>query len=452
VYRFLCSLQRQGVASDLTWDWGPLGQAPFLPRVVAGRVVLARARWRLAEEDLTPLRSKDAVEQFAAVQRTRARRRLPRYVALADGDNELVIDLDNVLCVEALVDQVKSRTTAVLVELFPRPSELCVSGPEGAFVHEVAIPFVRGAAPVGPAVEDHRPASTNRRRFPPGSEWLYLKLYGGTAGADEVLDVAGSALDAYVTTGAADSWFFIRYSDPDPHLRLRVHGTGDALHAAVGPGLQALAASLVDSGHLWRVQLDTYEREVERYGGEQAVELAEAVFFADSRAALAAVRRLPGDEGADLRWRVALRGVDLLFDDLGLTPEEKRMLARAARDGYRREFSVGRQFHANVSHRFRSERAALEELLDPAHEHAGPLRSLSAAFAIRSASIADVGDALRALARRKALTSSLLDVAMSHAHMHVNRVLRSAHRAQELVLYEFLDRLYTAAAARSDAP
>jgi lantibiotic biosynthesis protein len=40
-------------------------------------------------------------------------------------------------------------------------------------------------------------------------------------------------------------------------------------------------------------------------------------------------------------------------------------------------------------------------------------------------------------------------VAMSVAHMHVNRMLRSAQRAQELVLYEFLDRIYCSAAARN---
>jgi hypothetical protein len=33
--------------------------------------------------------------------------------------------------------------------------------------------------------------------------------------------------------------------------------------------------------------------------------------------------------------------------------------------------------------------------------------------------------------------------------MHANRMLRSAHRAQEVVLYDFLARLYESQAARS---
>ena len=46
------------------------------------------------------------------------------------------------------------------------------------------------------------------------------------------------------------------------------------------------------TGQLWRVQLDTYEREVERYGGEAGIGLAERVFHADSDAVLAIVRQL----------------------------------------------------------------------------------------------------------------------------------------------------------------
>src|SRR5262249_1805921 len=45
-YAFLGALQAQARAGVLAWDWGPLGEAPFLPRVVAGRLVLSRSRWR----------------------------------------------------------------------------------------------------------------------------------------------------------------------------------------------------------------------------------------------------------------------------------------------------------------------------------------------------------------------------------------------------------------------
>ena len=59
---------------------------------------------------------------------------------------------------------------------------------------------------------------------------------------------------------------------------------------------------------------------------------------------------------------------------------------------------------------------------------------------------------LRSLAelRRTARLGRLeMDFAGSLLHMHANRILRSNARAQELVLYDFLARLYESQAARA---
>src|SRR5262249_24082611 len=121
VYRFLCALQSHGAAGMLSWSWGPLGEAPFLPRVVCGRLVLSRARWQLTRDELKPLGEARAAQRFRAVHRWRQARRLPRWVGLVEGDNELPLDLDNALAVETFVELVKGQERATLVELFPGP-------------------------------------------------------------------------------------------------------------------------------------------------------------------------------------------------------------------------------------------------------------------------------------------------------------------------------------------
>jgi class I lanthipeptide synthase len=459
VYRFLWALQHQDAGRWLAWDWGPLRHAPFLPRVVSGRLVLRRAHWNVTEAELRAIGQARGASQFAAVQAWRAERRLPRYVALADRDQELVIDLDNVLSVTALAHQLRGRRQAALVEMFPGPDALCVTGPEGRFVHELVVPFVQVAPPqlvqaAPPRAEPSHAApqaakSLVRRRFPPGSEWLYAKLYTGTATADQVLShLVGPLVRSSLASGAADAWFFIRYGDPDWHLRLRLHGEPGRLHAEVLPGLQAAAASLLETGQLWRMQLDTYEREVERYGGDRGVELAEQVFAADSEAVLTIMGPLCGDAGLDLRWRLALRGMDLLFDDLGLTLEEKRSVARRAREGYGREFGVDGNFRGRVSQRYRAEQGRLAALLDPGQAPPEPLAAGLEALRRRSLQLAPVTAELRRLSGAGRLSATLADIAMSYAHMHVNRLMRSAQRAQELVLYELLDRAYSAQAGR----
>jgi lantibiotic biosynthesis protein len=456
VYRFLCTLQQQDVVSELAWDWGALRDAPFLPRVVSGRLVLSRARWNVTEAELRSLGQTRGVDQFAAVQMWRSRRRLPRYVVLVDRDQQLVIDLDNVLSIEALAHQFRGRRWAVLVEMFPGPDELCASGPEGHFVHELVVPFVQASPPrpeSGEAVP-LAPVSSVRRRFPPGSEWLYAKLYTGTGTADQLLNhVVDPLVQSWLASGAADTWFFIRYADPEWHLRLRLHGEPGRLRAEVLPGLEAAAASLLETGQLWRMQLDTYEREVERYGGDRGIELAEQLFAADSEAVLTILESFSGDAGLEVRWRLAMAGMDLLFEDLGLTLEEKRLLARRQREGFGREFAVDGAFRGQVGQRYRAERSDLEALLDPARGRPAPLTNGLQALHWRSLQLAPVTDELRRLARAGRLSTPITDLAASFAHMHLNRLLRSAHRAQELVLYELLDRAYSARAGRrSEVP
>jgi lantibiotic biosynthesis protein len=458
-YRFLCALQHQDVSPGAMWDWGPLRDAPFLPRVVSGRAVLSRATWNLGRPQLAAFSRPRGARQFSAVQELRAQLRLPRYVALADADNELVIDLDNVLCVEALARQVRRRGAMSLLEVLPGPDQLCVSGPEGRFAHQVIVPFVRPAAPPagagqgGPAGRPlgrgGPPDARAARRFPPGSEWLYLKLFTGPATADQVLLDLAPALAGSLASGSIDSWHFVRYGDPDWHIRLRLHGPPGPLLTDVLPRLRELTEPLLQAGQLWRIQLDTYEREVERYGGPGGMEYSERIFHADSEAVIEIMRQLPGDAGAERRWQLALRGIDQLFGDLGLDLAQRREIARAARRGYGREFGAGAEFQHAISGRFRRERAALEPVLgaggDAPPEVAGCVQALDR----RSAAIAVAARQLRVLAGTGAgPVPELAELAMSLAHMHVNRLLRSAQRAQELVLYEMLDRLYTSRLAR----
>jgi thiopeptide-type bacteriocin biosynthesis protein len=387
VYRFLCSLQMQEAVGGVMWDWGALQNAPFLPRVTTGRLVLSLARWRVSKDEIKRLSEQRGAALFQAVQAWRAERRLPRWIALTDADNTLPVDLDNVLGVETFVHLIKGREEATLTELFPTYDELCAQGPEGRFTHEVIVPFVKVNESIGQRVNElmsrsltHLPIDSLTRRFPLGSEWLYAKLYTGTATADGVLrEVVAPLVRGVLDTGAADGWFFIRYGDPDWHLRLRFHGDPARLHTEVLPALQAAVNPLLNDGRLWRVQLDTYECEVERYGGAEGIALAERLFHTDSEAVLKMVTLLePGDEGLDERWRLALRGMDALLNDLGFDLNTKLAVMKRAREGFGKEFRADKNLASQLSDKFRKERKSLESLLNPdcqAREHQSPARS-----------------------------------------------------------------------------
>ena len=104
------------------------------------------------------------------------------------------------------------------------------------------------------------------------------------------------------------------------------------LYGELLPKLSEHARAMLDDDRMWRLQLDTYEREVERYGGAVGIELAERLFCADSACTLDILGMITGDAGADARWRLALRGIDQLLDDLGLALVDKDRLAAVVRD------------------------------------------------------------------------------------------------------------------------
>src|SRR5262249_16643575 len=183
----------------------------------------------------------------------------------ADGDNELPIDLDNALSVDTFVHLVRERPEFALTEIVAgEPAR----GPEGRFVHEIVVPFVR--APEARPTAAAAPSRPVERSCPPGSRWLYVKLYGGAAAADEVLRDAIAPLVARAGFAAAvDRWFFIRYGDPDTHLRVRFRGEPAGLAGWVRPVLDAALGPFLARRRLLRGPLRPHARAGGRYRGPQ---------------------------------------------------------------------------------------------------------------------------------------------------------------------------------------
>src|SRR4029077_19549035 len=148
--------------------------------------------------------------------------------------------------------------------------------------------------------------------------------------------------------------------------RLRFHGTPEKLHAEVLPALQAATSPPLNDGVLWRIHLDTYEREVERYGGPEAIELAEKLFHVDSETVLQLISMLePGDEELDQRWRLTMSGIDALLTDFGLALDSKCALFQQT-SGLVKEGHVDKRLKSELSEKFRKERKGLQDLLNPA--------------------------------------------------------------------------------------
>lgn len=457
-YRFLAALAAQGTGG-VSWQWGALASAPFLPRVRIGEVIVQRARWRLERAELAALTTavraanKDATKQpgvLAAVAALRAAHRLPRMFVIAAYDNELPIDLDNPLLAAAFADEASGVAALELTEMVPAEGALAVHGPEGGYANEIVLTLTRARSAM-PAMVG-APASRIRRTFPPGSEWLFAKIYCGEATGDRVLtDAVGPVARAAVAAGDARQWFFLRYLDPEPHLRVRFRGEPGALLGSVLPALGRALEPLVDRGAVRTLVLDSYVRETERYGGDAGIELVEQLFWRDSEAVLGIVELLEGAEGATARWKLALRGIDSLLEHLGLPPDMRAQIYKEGRDRIGAELGAGTPLWAQIGERFTRERADLDAVFarDPARDADHDLEPGFTLLAARDLALAPIVAELRARDEAGQLAPRIRDLAWSVGHMHANRMLHASQRAQEMVLYDFLNRLHASRRARA---
>jgi thiopeptide-type bacteriocin biosynthesis protein len=461
VYRFLCHLQQQGGVMVPSFQFGSMSSLSYLPRVRVGQTILSCAQWRLSKEEIAPLTNLDRYEMFTHIQHIRRIRDLPRWVEMSEGDNLLPVDLDNPLSVDAFAHVAKRNSGATLYEQFPGSSGVCVTGPEGHYTHEVLVPFIvqatsnpKDSAPISIYSELSTATALNvgrdlaTRRILPGGDWQYLKVYAGIACQDDILtSIVPQLLAELDIDEERGEWFFLRYADPAPHLRVRFRSS----LLRVSSSTKRLLQPLITSGRVWKVQFDTYEREIERYGGQEATMIAEEIFTADSNAVLSILRSLDGDEGLAWRWKLTLIGMDKLLADCGLDIGDRFAVAARIKDEMRAEFRVGGAKGGAIGAEFRKERKALQDLWTKGEQHPIVANALTA-FAKRSRRVAVAVTHLRELESREVIGKHMTDLAISYVHMHVNRMIRSNQRAHEYVLYDFLHKLNLARSNQAVAP
>ena len=455
IYRFLCALQHDGVRPGVGWNWGSLAGLAFLPRVQRGRAVYSLARWRVGRD--WPAYVKLAEARKASVREESLRALIeeldiPQFVRLADGENRILLDLYNPLCISVLADRASRRAALTLEETLAADLKGCVTGPEGRYRNEIILPLVRKPpnTPREPinGTDHWRRTSTRQRIFAPGQEWLFYKLYASTGATHRLLQEVVSPVSVLHEKIAPDEpWFYVRYSDPGHHLRIRFRADVGA-RRKLEEMLTSLIVPFVELGSVARVNIDTYVREVERYGGCRGIELAEMWFREDSVATLKLMNLMESDDR--LRWNAVAMGWDRLLADFGLEYTQRERVVAGAREAFGREFHVGSTVRRRLAKRLRAERREVEALIVKAFPADSRLPEIDRVFRERSARTTEVVREFQQLRESGTLLCPIDDLLRSMMHMHANRMFSSAARAQELVIHDFLRRTYRSLTARTE--
>ena len=420
VCAFLAEMGRAGRPVLTSFQWGAARELPRLPRVEMGRIVLSAATWRppFGIGGVDP----DSSEGFAStLESWGARWRLPRRVFMAQGDNRLLLDLDDhhqVELLRGLVRSTKHDTGVLLQESLPGIEDAWLPGPGGGFLIELAVPLARDRASLDGSRSDARrppaglvPPAPQARLRAPGSEWLYAKVYtGGTIADQLVVGPLAELVHEALGAGLAEDWFFIRYRDERPHLRVRFRGEPDRLTGELMPRLSSWASDLMDRGTCQSFTLDTYERELERYGGEQGMRVAEAVFGVDSSVVVELIRLELSRAITVPRELLGVLTLDCLLEGLGLDSEDRvRWCATHVPSRH------------DVTSEWRENKNELRSLLGSGARENEPLGPLLEGF---TRELRPHGERLAALRAEGAVEwPSADDVLASFAHMHCNRLL-----------------------------
>ena len=144
VYHFLCDLQTQGLRGGVGFNWGSLAnEFDFLPRAVYKNKILSLATWKVKTADFKLfIEKKTDTEIKEKIQQWRKERNIPQFALLSEGDNELLIDFENVLSIKMLFSAVKKRTGFELKEfLFDMENALIKDEQGNSFTNEFIITF-----------------------------------------------------------------------------------------------------------------------------------------------------------------------------------------------------------------------------------------------------------------------------------------------------------------------
>lgn len=290
-----------------------------------------------------------------------------------------------------------------------------------------------------------------QRGFTLGSEWIYYKLYTGHKTADYILtQIILPITSELLERGIIQEWFFIRYADPKSHLRLRLRTSNIKNLSAIIAAFHEPFNQLLQNDLIWKIQLDTYQRELERYGWNTMV-LSETLFYHDSKTIVQFLNLIEGEEGEKFRWLFGLRAINELLNLFRYQPSDKLNIMDRLKTGFGKEFGMSRPLKKQLDHKYRDYREDIYQFLSFTEKEEPDYLPILEVLQKRKNTIEPIAKKIVDLRKKGALQMELDDLISSYIHMLMNRLFKSKNRLNEMVCYDFLFRHLRSEVARGKA-
>jgi len=274
-----------------------------------------------------------------------------------------------------------------------------------------------------------------QRYFLPGDKWIYFKIYCGVQTADEVLSkYISSYVNDLIRNDIIDCFFFIRYTDPENHLRIRFRLVSNKYFNQTIWGLNSLILPSINSSIIWKVQLDMYDREIERYG-IYTMDLSESLFYFDSILIVKIIQSYYMFEKDELRWLVAIHQIESLLDLFNYSLKQKINLYNQMEQAYELEFNADKVLRKQINNKYRKDKVKINSFKSDLYYQ----KAWQAINEFKTSAQKIIPEIIKKHKKHSKLSiDSLLS---SYIHMHCNRIFRSKQRIHELVVYSYLHKM-----------
>ena len=264
--------------------------------------------------------------------------------------------------------------------------------------------------------------SNIQRLYFPGEEWIFLKLYTGTQLAETILlESIQPTVTAYHEAGKISEWHFVRYEDPENHLRVRLK-CSDKNNSELSKELLDILRPYTKNNGLWDIKICTYRRELERYG-ENFIEIVESIFTKQSFCALDLIM---ASDTPEQKFIFSAINILLNVEDLFVDLDEMIRFFKNGQDAFFKEFNLNKEDKKELSKSYIENQDDLKNQLTR-------FRNGSKPFDKRLYWSVDLQkrDGFIEYVKKHYLLSDLI-------HMFVNRLFTKEQRKNEAILYFFL--------------
>jgi len=284
IYHFLCDLQYQGIIGNPSFHIPILeNKLQFTPRVVyENNIILSPATWNLTKLDFKNCFT-NANSNFEKMNLCKSKWGIPHSFLIVEGENELLIDTNNNDSINLFVEYYCTKSNIKIEEyLFDETNSFIKSEIGNSYNNEILFCFYNEKSKTDTVTIKKSCKNNSKRQFHIGSDWIYYKVYCNSEYANEIIaECYETTLKKYITDNKITSFFFIKYKDPHYHIRYRIKLDNIIYFSEIFTAINTFFSKKTDRNLIWKTQLDTYDREIERYGS-RTIDIAEKIFFIDS--------------------------------------------------------------------------------------------------------------------------------------------------------------------------